>query len=105
MVRLELLQTRLQRIRNIGNVTDDFGDNVQLVSSRSRVFDRGTQFGLRFVDFGAIQMIISQFDGRFSAIDAGLVDLTLVTSLIPGRAGAVAELDNELVRSDGMLRK
>ena len=60
IVRLQLLQTRLQGIRNIANVANDFGRKEDLVSRHSRVLDGRAEFRLRFVDFGAILMVVAE---------------------------------------------
>jgi hypothetical protein len=40
------------------------------------------------VDFGAVEVVVAQFDGRFGAVDADLVEDGLVALLVPGGAGA-----------------
>ena len=92
MVDAELLQACVQRGRNVSDIGQDFGDNVELLAGDTRLLDGGSQLGLSLVHFGAVKVVVAEVDGGFGAVDACLVELRFVASLVPGSAGAVAEL-------------
>jgi hypothetical protein len=90
MINTKLLQARVQRRRDISNVGQDFGHDVELLASHAGLLDGCAQLGLGLVHFGAIEVMIAEIDGGFGAVDARLVELGLVAGLVPGCAGAVA---------------
>ena len=44
--------------------------------------------GIADLPTGAVEVVVAQFDGRFGAVDADLVEDGLVALLVPGGAGA-----------------
>ena len=90
MVNTELLQACVQRGRDVSDVWQDLGDDVELLAGDARLLDGGSQLSLGLVDFGAVQVVVAQADGCFRAVDACLIELGLVARLVPGSAGAVA---------------
>lgn len=90
MVDTELLQACVQRGRDVSDVRQDLGDDVELLAGDARLLDGGSQLGLSLVDFGAVEMVVAEADGDFGAVDACLVELGLVAGLVPGGTGAVA---------------
>jgi hypothetical protein len=85
----QLLQTRLQRRRDVFDIRQHFRHNVQLVARDAGLLDGGTQLGFGFVDFGAVEVVVAEVDGGFGAVDTGLVELGFVAGFVPGGAGAV----------------
>lgn len=90
MVNTKLLQARVQRSRDVSDIRQDLGHNVELLAGDAGLLDGGSQLGLSLVDFGAIEMVVAEADGGFGAVDTCLVELGLVAGLVPGGAGAVA---------------
>jgi hypothetical protein len=90
MVNTELLQAHVQRSRDVSDVRQDFGHDVELLAGNARLLDGGPQLSLGLVDFGAVEVVVAEADGGFGAVDACLVELGLVAGLVPGGAGAVA---------------
>ena len=90
MVDTELLQARVERSRDVSDVRQDLGDDVELLAGDAGLLDGGSQLSLGLVDFGAVEVVVAEADGGFGAVDTCLVELGLVTCLIPGGAGAVA---------------
>jgi hypothetical protein len=90
MINTQLLQACVQRRRDISNIRQDFRHDVQFLASHAGLLDSRSQLGLGLVHFGAVEVVIFETDGGFSAVDARLVELGLVAGLVPGCAGAVA---------------
>lgn len=90
MIDTELLQARVQRGRDVSDVRQDFGHDVELLAGYAGLLDGGSQLGLSLVDFGAIEMVVAEADGGFGAVNTCLVELGLVAGLVPGGACAVA---------------
>ena len=90
MINTELLQACVQRGRDVSDVRQDFGHDVELLAGDARLLDGGSQLGLSLVDFGAVEVVVAEADGRFGTVDACLVELGLVAGLVPGCAGTVA---------------
>lgn len=90
MVDAELLQARAQRGRDVSDVRQDLGHDVELLAGDTGLLDGGSQLGLSLVDFGAVEVVVAEADGGFGAVDACLVKLGLIACLVPGGAGAVA---------------
>ena len=90
MVNAELLQARVQSGWDISDVGQDFGDDVELLAGNAGLLDGCAQLRLSLVHFGAVEVVVAEADGGFGAVDTCLVELGLVTCLIPGGAGAVA---------------
>ena len=90
MVDTELLQACVQRGRDVSDVRQDLGHNIELLAGDATLLDGGSQLGLSLVDFGAVEVVVAEADGGFGAVDACLVKLGLVPSLVPGGTGAVA---------------
>lgn len=90
MVDTELLQARVKSGRDVSDVRQDLGDDVELLAGDARLLDGGSQLGLSLVDFGTVEVVVAEADGCFGAVDACLVELGLVSGLVPGGAGAVA---------------
>ena len=90
MVDTELLQACVQRGRDVSDVRQDLGDDVELLAGDARLLDGGSQLGLSLVDFRAVEVVVAEPDGCFGAVNACLVELRLVAGLVPGGAGAVA---------------
>lgn len=96
MVYTQLLQARVQRSGDISNVRQNFCDDVELFASNAGLLDGSAQLGLGLVHFGAIKVIVAKTDGHFCAVNALLVELTLISSLVPGCTCAVAQLFEEV---------
>lgn len=90
MINTELLQACIQRSRNISDVRQDLGHDVELLAGDARLLDGGSQLSLSLVDFGAVDVVVAEADGHFGAVDTCLVELGLVAGLVPGCAGTVA---------------
>ena len=90
MVDTELLQACVQRGRDVSDVRQDLGDDVELLAGDARLLDGGSQLGLSLVDFGAVEVVVAEANGGFGAVDTCLVELGFVASLVPGGASAVA---------------
>lgn len=90
VVHAQLLQADIQRSRDVSNVGQDLGHDVELLAGNARLLDGSTQLRLSLVHFGTIEVVVAEADGRFGAVDACLVKLGLVSCLVPGGAGAVA---------------
>lgn len=92
MVHLQLLQTQLQGGGNVGNIRQHLGRDEELVTAHAGLFDGHAEFGLGFVDFGAVEVVVAHVDGGDGAVDAVLVELGFVAGLVPHGAGAIGEL-------------
>jgi hypothetical protein len=90
MVNTKLLQAHVQRSRDVSDVRQDLGHDVELLAGDAGLLNGGSQLGLSLVDFGAVEVVVAEADGGFGAVDACLVELGLVAGLVPGGAGAVA---------------
>jgi hypothetical protein len=90
VVDTKLLQACIQRGGNVGNVGQDFGYDVKLLAGDAGLLDSGSQLSLRFVHFGAVEVVVAQADGGFGAVDACLVKLGFVAGFVPGGTGTVA---------------
>ena len=86
----QFLQTRVQRRREVSDVGQHFGHDVEFLARNPGLLDRSTELSLGLVDLGAIEVVVAEIDGHFGAVDACLVELRFVASLIPGSAGPVA---------------
>jgi hypothetical protein len=75
MVNTKLLQARVQRSRDVSDVWQHLGHDVELLAGDARLLDGGSQLGLSLVDFGAVEVVVAEADGRFGAVDACLVKL------------------------------
>lgn len=92
IVQLELLQTGLDRLRNVRDIGDHFGRNKELIPSHATLFDGNTQFCFCVVHLGSIQVVIAQFDGQLDRLDQFTVDVVSSLSLEPRRASAISKL-------------
>lgn len=92
MINPQLLQTRLQRPRNISNLRQHLSNHIKLLPRHPTLLDSGTQLRFGFVDFRAVKVVIPESYGGFGAVDAGLVELGFVAGFVPGGACAVGEL-------------
>jgi hypothetical protein len=88
----QFLQAGVQRGGDVGDVRQHFGHDVEFVARDAGFLDSYTELGLRFVDFGAVEVVVAEADGGFGAVDADLVEDGLVALLVPGSAGAEGEL-------------
>ena len=94
IVHLKLLQTRLQRRGNIGNVADDLRNQVEFLSRHAGLLDGCAELGLCLVDFGAVLVVVTHVDGHLRGIDAGLIDFRFVAAFVPSCTCAVANLES-----------
>ena len=92
MIDLQLLQTQFESAGDVGDVGQHLGRDEELVTADVGLFDGHAEFGLGLVDFGAVEVVVAQVDGRDGAVDAVLVELGLVAGLVPGGAGSVGKL-------------
>jgi hypothetical protein len=84
----QLLQASVQRGGDISDIRQHFGHDVELLALDAGFLDSYPELGLRFVDFGAVEVVVAEADGCFGAVDADLVEDGLVALLVPGGAGA-----------------
>jgi hypothetical protein len=54
---------------------------------------------VRLVYFCTVEMGVSHADCDLGSVDAGLVEIALIAGLVPGCAGAIAELEDMLVHN------
>ena len=59
MVDTELLQACVQRGRDVSDVRQDLGDDVELLAGDARLLDGGSQLGLSLVDFFILFILVS----------------------------------------------
>ena len=77
IIRLQLLQTGPQRVGDVSDVAEDFGDDEQLVSDNAGFLDGGSQLGFGLIHFGPVEVVVAQLDGSLGRVDAVLVELGL----------------------------
>ncbi len=93
IVESELLQTRVDGFRDVGDVGDDFGCDEELLSRHVTLLDCGADFAFRVVDFRSVDVVVAQLDGCFDGFDELAVGFAVVGKLKPGGPGAVAKLE------------
>ena len=93
VVHLQLLQACLERTRDVGNAADNLRCDKKLISGDSRLLDCRSEFSLSLVHLSAVQVVVAKLDCRFSAVDAVLVYLRLIATLVPCRSCTIGQLE------------
>lgn len=91
IIQLELLQTGLQCGRNIGHVLVHLGGDEQLVSGQVALRNGLAELFLGSVDFGSVEVIISQVHGTLDRVDQVAIQIG-VGVLEPCCAGPISDL-------------
>jgi hypothetical protein len=74
---------------------EDFCGHEESFSRNPAFFDRGAEFGFSVVDLGTIEVVVAEIYGGFDGGDKGGVEGSVGGLLVPGRSGAIAELDGK----------
>jgi len=92
IVQLQLFQARRQCIWNIRDVGNDFRGHEEFLSCHAALLEGSSELSLCLVDFCAILVVIVETERCFCGVNTCLVELGFVTRLVPGSAGAIANL-------------
>lgn len=119
VIKLKLLQAGLNSSRNIFDVGKNFCRHEKLGAIDTTLLDSLSKLGFGLVDyvivstvqsslfervlvtFGTIEMVIAQADGSLGGIYTSLIELALVSGLVPSSTGTVAKL-SESIRCQGL---
>ena len=84
IVKLQLFQACIDRIRYVFDVRDDFCRYEQLLPRYFTLLHGDADLFLRVVDLGCIKMVVAQFQRSLGCVYENPIDAAIIGALVPG---------------------
>ena len=84
IIKLQLFQAAIERIRYVFDVCDDFGRHKQLLPRYFTLFQGNADLLLGVIDLGCIKMVVAQVQRSLDCVYEGTIDAAIVGALVPG---------------------
>ena len=84
IVKLQLFQAGIERIRYVFDVRDDFCSHKQPLPWDFTLFQGDADFLLGVINLGCIKMVVAQVQRSLDGVYEGTIDAAIIGALVPG---------------------
>ena len=92
IIQLQFLQAHVDGIWDVFDIFDHFGGDEQFLSSHFTVLDGEAKLTFGIVHLSAINVVKAKLYCCLDCLFALLIDILVVSTLVPGSAGAISKL-------------